>query len=67
MRTVIEFYEANTPQMIAIVESAMVPTVGSMISIRGVTWKVASVSYAVDNASSYNDKVMRANIDLVEP
>jgi len=50
--------------MVASVESAMVPAVGSRISIRKKTWAVARVTYALDHADQPMEKGMRANVDL---
>ena len=59
----IEFYLND--KLLATVESTMVPTVESMISIRAITYEVISVTYALDNADEQcGIKRMRANIDL---
>ena len=58
----IEYYDGDT--MVASVESAMVPAVGSRISIRKKTWAVARVTYALDHADEPMEKGMRANVDL---
>jgi len=59
----IEFY--NGKQMIAAVASSMVPPEGGLISIRGETWAVSSVTYALDHADEIHERGMRANVDLV--
>lgn len=42
----------------------MVPIVGSKISIRGQTWTVVGVTYAVDHVDEMHERGMRANVDL---
>lgn len=58
----IEFYDGDS--LVAYVKSSMVPPVGSKISIRGKTWTVARVTYALDHADDPQGKGMRANVDL---
>ena len=59
----IEFYLNG--KLLASVESPMVPPVGSMNSIRAITYEVISVTYALDYADEQcGIKRMRANIDL---
>ncbi len=58
----IEFYKGDT--MIAYVRSSMVPPVGAKISVRGETWDVVRVTYALDQADDPLGKGMRANVDL---
>lgn len=58
----IEFYDGDT--MVAQVKSAMVPPAGAKISIRGKTWVVLRVTYALDHADDPQGKGMRANVDL---
>lgn len=58
----IEFYDGDT--MVAYVKSSMVPPVGAKISIRGKTWAVVRVTYALDHADDPQGKGMRANVDL---
>lgn len=60
----IEFYAAG--KMIASVSSSMVPEIGRFINIRRQTWKVKSVTYALDNIDAKFDRPrMRANVDLI--
>jgi hypothetical protein len=59
----LEFYSGKN--LIAHVMSSMVPMVGSKISIRGETWTVTHVTYALDRADGMSsEKILRANIDL---
>lgn len=58
MQSVIEFYDGQ--KIVGQVYSTMVPTVDSFISIKGKTWRVVRVTYALDH------RQMRANVDLRE-
>ena len=59
----IEFYDKK--DRIASIHSALVPAIGSKISIRGHTWTVVGVTYAIDRADGMaSEKSMRANVDL---
>lgn len=60
----IEFYE-ETGNILAHADSAMVPPVDSFINIRGKTWKVQAVTYALDYSSEPHRRRMRANVDLI--
>lgn len=51
-------------KLVGSVNSAMVPTVGSRISIRKKTWAVVRVTYALDHADEPSMKGMRANVDI---
>lgn len=62
MKDRIEFYDGNN--LVAAINSDMVPPTESKISIRGVIWEVVSVTYALDHADSIGDSRMRANVDL---
>lgn len=61
MKDCVEYYKGD--ELIVHVDSHIVPPVGSSISIRGKTWKVAGVTYAVDYADHANKRT-RANIAL---
>lgn len=62
---IVEYYSGKG--MIAYVESAMVPLVGSYISISKKVWRVDAVSYAIDHSDNPLRKVMRANVELADP
>lgn len=64
-RDKIEFYVGPTAGICS-VESSMVPTVGQFISIRGQTYTVKAVTFAVDYADDPIQKSMRCNVDLVK-
>ena len=60
----IEFYRKGGG-LIATVESSIVPLRGDLISIRGQTWEVTNITYALDHSDGPpSQRVMRANIDL---
>lgn len=58
----IEFYDDD--RMVALVHSSMVPPVDAKISIRGETWTVTRVTYALDYADDPQSKGMRANVSV---
>lgn len=66
MPDTIEFYIGNSKGRIAFACSTMVPPADSFISIRGVTYKVVRVTYALDYADNLQMKGMRANVVLEE-
>jgi hypothetical protein len=59
----VEYYSKKG--MVAWAESSIVPAPGSFISIRGKTWEVESVSYALDHSDNPLEKAMRANVGLI--
>ena len=61
-RDKIEYYDGD--RIVASVESSMVPTVGSRISIRKKTWSVVRVTFALDHADEPMEKGMRANVEI---
>lgn len=64
MKDRVEFYWAGG--LVVSVESSIVPPVDSLISIKGKTWRVDRVTYAVDYADDCFKKILRANVDLEE-
>lgn len=56
----------NGEKLVGHVESAMVPPVGSYISIRKTTYEVVRVTYALDHADDSRQRAMRANVDLIK-
>lgn len=64
MKDRIEFLNEKTGGGIAVVNSSMVPTVGSLISIRKQTWMVERVTYALDHADDISLEQMRADVYL---
>jgi hypothetical protein len=48
MPDLIEFYDGD--RLLKSIHSHIVPTVGSFLSLRSETWKVISVTYAIDHA-----------------
>jgi len=62
----LEFYRGE--KLLASVASSLVPHVGGLVSIRGKTWKIVNVTYAVDHSDAvFSNRVMRANIDVEAP
>jgi len=64
----IEYYNADCPagrDLIAAIDSSMVPPVGAKISIRKVTWEVMFVSYCLDDAGCSTLSRMRACVNLL--
>ncbi len=61
---VIEFYDGDAKYALAIVPSSMPPPDGAKISIRGKTWEVIGVTYALDHADEPDQRGMRANVSL---
>lgn len=45
----------------------MVPPKGSFVNIRGKTWEVTGVTYAVDHSDDWSQTTMRANVNLRRP
>lgn len=62
MNDAIEFYDGD--RILARVDSSIVPPVDSFISIRGRTWRVGRVTYALDHADEPSLRGMRVNVDL---
>lgn len=62
----LEFYDEKG-SCITSVKSDIVPHVGQLININKKTYIIRRITYAVDySGMSFNERVMRANIDLVE-
>jgi len=64
MKDQICFYNNKTQNMVAVVDSAMVPAIGSYIRIRKKVWRVLLVNYSLDSADDRVLARMRANIAL---
>lgn len=60
----IEFYVVD--EMVARVESSMLPRVGDKINIRKKTWTVDTVSFSLDNVDDWSFISMRCNVQLVK-
>ena len=67
----IEFYNADAADpnraLVTAVDAHVVPEVGEMISIRGVTYEVVRRTWCVDYADDTARRKLRANIDLAQP
>lgn len=59
----VEYYNGDAKHPMVSIESSIVPTVGSFVSIEKVTWIVKSVTFAVDYSASAH-KEHRANVTL---
>lgn len=60
----IEFYVGD--KVISILNSSMIPPVGSYINIEKTTYKVDMVSFAIDYQDKLFERQMRANVQLVK-
>lgn len=61
----IEFYEGSKENMMACVDvAAGVPMVGDFISIRSEEWRVIGVTWALDHADDWSNRLLRANVVL---
>lgn len=66
MKDTIEFYVDGADKFIASVSSSHDLSVGDLISIKGVVYKVPRKTFAVDNNNLYDRPSLRCNIDLKE-
>lgn len=65
MRDVIEFYCGK--RCVSSVQSSMVPTVDSFINIHKATYRIVSVTFALDYSDMpFSERQMRCNVDLAE-
>lgn len=62
----LEFFEADSQRPFLIVDSSLRPSEGELVNIRGETWKIVGVSFAVDYADEINERKMRCNV-IVAP
>lgn len=58
----VEYYDGDT--LLVALASSIVPPPGSKISIRGETWVVVYIAFALDYADRISERAMRANISL---
>jgi hypothetical protein len=63
----IEFYIGKSEKHIAVLNDGAVPRAGEFVNIRGVTYRVELVTWAVDHADSVFDAALRANVVLARP
>lgn len=61
-RDKIEFYKNN--KLVAVVNSSIIPPVGSYINIRKETWLVNDVSFSLDDSDDPYLCGMRCNVNL---
>lgn len=63
----IEFYEGSAKGHIAVVDDGAVPRADEWINIRGVTYRVSRVTWAVDgDLDRFRGATLRANVELVK-
>lgn len=61
----IEFYEEGAVSIVASVDNAVgIPAVDEFISIRGETWMVTQVTWALDHADDRQMRSLRANVTI---
>lgn len=61
----IEFYEGNAEHPFSHIEDGAVPREYEMVNIKGVTYQVERVTWALDQADKYPpEKKLRANVEL---
>lgn len=61
----IEFYVGGSDKHIAVVDDGAVPRPDELINIRGVTYRIARVTWAVDHADDMRERRLRANVEMV--
>lgn len=60
----IEFYVGRSGKHIAVLDDVAVPREGEFVNIRGVTYRVSRVTWAVDHADHIPGATLRANVEL---
>lgn len=69
-RDKVEFYDIDGNlgrDLVAAVNSSIVPDIGSRVNIRNNNWEVVSVSYCVDYCDDIALARVRANVELKKP
>ena len=61
----VEFY--GNDQLIAALNTSIVPPRDSLINIRGKTWRVDLITYAIDHSDDEARKAIRVNVELEWP
>lgn len=61
----VEFYRKGGGLLVAVDDESAVPRKDEYVSIERKTWKVAAVTWAVDQ-SGLNPAKLRANVELIE-
>lgn len=62
----IEFYIGYAEKHIAVLDDGAVPRAEELINIRGETYRVNRVTWAVDQADSWVEHKLRANVELTK-
>lgn len=60
----IEFYIGKAQKHIAVLDDGAVPRAGEYVNIRGETYLVERVTWAVDHADEWSQTSLRANVEL---
>ena len=63
----IEFYVGDAEKHIAVLDDGAVPRAGEFVNIRKTTYRVRSVTWAVDDADRIPGASLRANVVLNVP
>lgn len=64
--TAIEFYVGSAEKHIAVLDDAAVPRAEELINIRGETYRVNRVTWAIDAADNRLERKLRANVELTK-
>jgi hypothetical protein len=67
MADTVEYYNVDgipDKDLIVSLKSSIVPTIGSYINIRKNTYRVLTITYAVDYADDHQRTIMRANVNV---
>lgn len=63
--TAVEFYRQGGGLIVAVDDTHAVPRTGEYVNIERKTWKVAVVTWAVDQPTGLRPR-LRANVEMVE-
>ena len=64
--TRLEFYLNGAKKYLEVIDSSAVPSAGHFISLRGETYKVVRVTWAVDYPDDIHAKRLRANVEITD-
>lgn len=59
-----EYHIGDSLRNIAMLKDGAVPREGEFINIRGLTYKIRRVTWAIDNVNKISESSLRANIEL---
>lgn len=63
----VEFYEGASGPCLARLDVPFAPRVGDLISVRQKTWRVLSVTWALDGLDQTFGRTLRACVSLIDP